>query len=345
MLIAQRKTQCFIREKMEKVRWGIIGCGDVTEVKSGPAFQKVDHSELVAVMRRDAEKAADYAKRHGVPAWYSNADQLIADPNVDAIYVATPPDTHAFYALKAIAAGKPVYIEKPMCRTYAECLDVNKLAEEKGVKVFVAYYRRKLPGFMKVKELIEKGKIGEVRMVTLHLWKHQKETAGAEMHWHVDPAVGGGGHFYDLASHQFDYLDFLFGPVATTKSIVRNQSKIYKAEDILSVAFEFENGVVGTGSWCFNSSEVNDRDTIEIIGTKGRIEYSTFDFIPVKLFTVAGIEEFSFPKPEHVQQNLIEQVVNDLRGNDTAVSNGQNGARTNKVLEEIVTKFYQNRNQ
>jgi predicted dehydrogenase len=326
---------------MDTVRWGIIGCGDVTEVKSGPAFQKVPHSELVAVMRRDAARAADYAARHGVPSWYSDADQLINDPHVDAVYVATPPDTHVFYAKKAIEAGKPVYIEKPMCRTYAECLEVNKLAAEKGVKVYVAYYRRKLPGFVKVKELIDSGEIGEVRMVTIQLWKHQNEKAGTEMHWHVDPSVGGGGHFYDLASHQFDYLDFLFGPIAEVKSIVKNQSKIYSAEDILSVAFEFEYGVIGSGSWCFNSSKVNDRDTIEFIGTKGRIEFSTFDFIPVKLVTLAGQTLFEFPKPDHVQQKLIEQVVNDILGNDTSVSTGESGARTNKILEEIVTEYYQ----
>jgi predicted dehydrogenase len=329
---------------MNKIRWGIIGCGDVTEVKSGPAFQKVPKSELVAVMRRDAGKAADYARRHGVPSWYSNADQLINDPNVDAVYIATPPNTHAFYAIKAINAGKPVYIEKPMCRTYAECLEVNKLAHQMGVKVFVAYYRRKLPGFLKVKELIGTGKVGEVRMVTLQLWKHQTILPGTEMPWRVNPDIAGGGFFYDLASHQFDYLEFLFGSVTTVKSIVKNQSGTYKAEDLLTASFEFENGVVGTGSWCFNSTKINDRDTFEIIGTKGRIEFSTFDFSPVKLLTSEGIEIFDFPKPEHVQQYLIEEIVTDLLGKGKTVSNGETGARTNFLLEEIVKEYYKPEN-
>ncbi|NCB07478.1 MAG: Gfo/Idh/MocA family oxidoreductase, partial [Bacteroidia bacterium] len=99
---------------MESVRWGIIGVGNVTEVKSGPAFYKTEHSKLVAVMRRDAEKAADYARRHGVEKWYSNATDLINDPEVDAVYIATPPDSHARYAMEAMRAGKPVYVEKPM---------------------------------------------------------------------------------------------------------------------------------------------------------------------------------------------------------------------------------------
>jgi predicted dehydrogenase len=329
---------------MQKIRWGIIGCGDVTEVKSGPAFQKAPNSELVAVMRRNAEKAADYAQRHNVPKWYSDADLLINDPTVNAIYVATPPDSHALYALKAIEAGKPVYIEKPMCRTHAECLEINKMASKKGVKVFVAYYRRKLPGFQKVKELIESKRIGEIRFVNIQLWKHQQETSAKEIPWRVDPAIAGGGHFYDLASHQIDFLDFLFGPISTVKSIVKNQSKIYPAEDILSVAFEFENGVLGSGTWCFNSSKVNDRDLIEIIGTEGRIEFSTFDFIPVKIVTSSGDELFHFTKPEHVQQNMIEHVIQDLLGNETAISTGESGARTNKILEEIVSEYYKHKN-
>ncbi|MFA9392171.1 MAG: Gfo/Idh/MocA family protein [Prolixibacteraceae bacterium] len=324
---------------MDKIKWGIIGCGDVTEVKSGPAFQKISNSELIAVMRRDAAKAADYSKRHNVPNWYANADLLINDPGVNAIYVATPPSTHALYAKKAIAAGKPVYIEKPMALTYAECVEVNEMAAKKNVPVFVAYYRRKLPGFIKVKELIESGDIGEVRMVNLQLFKHF-EVDAENLPWRVDPKIAGGGHFYDLASHQFDYLDYLFGPINEIASVVANQAKLYKAEDILSVAFQFETGIVGNGCWCFNSSSVNERDVIEVIGTKGRIEFSTFDFVPVKLITENKTEEFDFQKPEHVQFNLIEQIVADLRGEDSAVSTGLSGARTNKVLEEIVKKYY-----
>ena len=86
------------------IRWGIIGCGDVTEVKSGPGFKQAANSALVAVMRRDAGKAADYARRHNVPRWYANADELLADPNVDAISIATPPSSHAQLALQAAAA-------------------------------------------------------------------------------------------------------------------------------------------------------------------------------------------------------------------------------------------------
>ena len=116
------------------INWGIIGCGDVTEVKSGPAFNKVPGSRLIAVMRRDAEKAADYASRHQVDRWYANANALIQDPDVNAIYIATPPDVHEQYALAAIKAGKPVYVEKPMALNFASAKNMALAAAAAGAR-------------------------------------------------------------------------------------------------------------------------------------------------------------------------------------------------------------------
>ncbi len=323
---------------MNKVSWGIIGCGDVTEVKSGPAFSKVENSELYAVMRRNEEKAKDYAHRHGVPKWYTDADKLINDPQVNAIYVATPPDTHAFYAKKAIEAGKPVYIEKPMGLTFSECEEVNKLASSKKVPVFVAYYRRKLPGFIKLKNLIEEKAIGDIRMVNIQLFKNEK--LNDELPWRVDPTIAGGGYFFDLASHQIDLLMYFFGDFKEVNSIVDNQGGRYDAEDILSVSFQFENGIIGNGVWCFNSSEINNKDVIEIVGTKGRIEFSTFDFVPLKLYTEKETISFDFQTPQHVQYNLIEEVVSSIAENKLSVSTGVSGAKTNMILDKIVAKYY-----
>ena len=221
---------------MQEINWGIIGCGDVTELKSGPAFNKVEHSRLVAVMRRDAVKAADYARRHGVPKWYSDGDLLINDPDVNAVYIATPPNTHASYAIAAMRAGKPVYVEKPMARTYQECQEMIRVSKETNMPLFIAYYRRTLPGFLKVKELLDKGAIGKPLTVNIRLHKAygEMDQDPSAQHWHVDPEISGGGHFYDLASHQFDYLDFLFGPVTEVVGIAQNLAGLYRAEDTVS---------------------------------------------------------------------------------------------------------------
>ena len=99
---------------MEHVRWGFIGCGEVTEKKSGPAFNLIEGSEVVAVMSRRADRAQSYAERHGVKRWYTDPQALLNDPKVNAVYIATPPSTHATYAIMAMKSGKAVYVEKPM---------------------------------------------------------------------------------------------------------------------------------------------------------------------------------------------------------------------------------------
>lgn len=326
---------------MEKIKWGILGCGDVTEVKSGPAFNLVPNSELFAVMRRDAVKAEDYAKRHGVPKWYSNADDLINDPEVNAIYVATPPNAHAELTIKALKAGKPVYVEKPMALNFEECQHMIQASEKYNTPLFVAYYRRALPGFLKVKELVENGSIGKIRLVNLQLYKSLSNYKGTnDLPWRVDPKMAGGGHFFDLASHQLDFIDFVFGPVQKVKSIALNQAQNYEAEDVISASFLMPENVLVNGSWCFTVPDFLERDTIEIIGEKGKITFSCFDFVPVVLSTANGSQTYEFAKPKHVQQNMIQLVVNHLLGKAIAPSNGVSGARTNWVMNEVVKEYY-----
>ncbi len=326
----------------QTVNWGIIGVGDVTEVKSGPAFYKTEHSNLVAVMRRTAEKAADYAKRHNVPKWYSDGSELINDPDVDAVYIATPPESHAKYAIEAMRAGKPVYVEKPMARNYHECQEMIKVSEETGQKLWVAYYRRTLPAFLKVKELIEAGEIGKPLMVNIKLYQQARERnqAREEMSWHVFPEISGGGYFFDLASHQFDYLDFLLGEVTEVKGNAANLAGFYPAEDTVSGTWKHKAGVIGTGSWCFVVDETSTEDSIEIIGETGKIMLPCFSHGNLILKNSGGITEMKFDNPQHISQNLVQQVVNELRGVGSCVSTGISAARTSWVLDEMVKDYY-----
>jgi len=195
---------------MKTIRWGIIGCGDVTEVKSGPGLQKADHSKLVAVMRRSGELAKDYAHRHGVPRWYDNAEALINDPEIDAVYIATPPSSHKQYTLLSAQAGKPVYVEKPMALTYEECQSMIQACQDAGIPLYVAYYRRALDRFLKIKSLLDSKAIGEVRFVSMILYQPLPQDAldPAALPWRVQPEIAGGGYFVDLASHMLDFLDY-----------------------------------------------------------------------------------------------------------------------------------------
>jgi predicted dehydrogenase len=325
-----------------EIKWGIIGCGNVTELKSGPAFNKVEDSKLVAVMRRNAALAQDYARRHNVPKFYSDASELLNDSEVNAVYIATPPDSHALYAIEAMKAGKPVYVEKPMARNYAECLEMIRVSEETGMPLHVAYYRRTLPAFLKVKELVDNGSIGKPLTVNVKLHKAfgERNKFSDKQSWHVNPEIAGAGHFYDLASHQFDFLDFVFGPVTKVNGVAANIAGYYKAEDTVSAAFSFDSGVVGSGSWCFVVDEKSEEDSIEIHGTNGKIKFSCFDLGNVELTTKEGKQEFSFTNPENISFLLVQQLVGALQGKNDCVSTMYSAARTNYVLEEIVKSYY-----
>ncbi|MHA7108820.1 Gfo/Idh/MocA family protein [Sunxiuqinia elliptica] len=329
--------------KLDTVKWGIIGCGNVTEKKNGPPLYKTPHSELVAVMRRNGKLAADYAKRHGAARWYDHADKLINDPEVNAVYIATPPNTHAQYAIQAMRAGKPVYVEKPMARTYAECQEMVRVSEETGVPLFVAYYRRALPLFVKVKELLDQGVIGQPLAVNIRFYRPNKELtqAGDQLSWRVLPEIAGGGLFYDLASHKLDFLDYLFGPIENVQGTASNVGGIYPAEDTVAASFEFANGVLGTGSWSFFADAASIEDTIEILGTEGKLWFACFDPVKLTLRTQKGDVFFNFDPPEHVGGNLIQLVVDQLRGKGTCPSSGVSAARTNWVMEEIVKSYYE----
>ncbi|PIQ22736.1 MAG: oxidoreductase [Cytophagales bacterium CG18_big_fil_WC_8_21_14_2_50_42_9] len=322
---------------MEKIRWGIIGCGDVTEVKSGPAFSKVPGSELVAVMRRNAEKAADYARRHQVPRWYADADALINDPDVNAVYIATPPDSHADYTLRVAAAGKPVYVEKPMARSLAECQAMIAACEEAQVPLFVAYYRRSQPIFKKIKELLDSGAIGAIRLVNVCLYHPvAPDVQAGNLPWRLQPEIAGGGLFFDLASHQLDLLDFFFGPITNVQGQAANQAGLYPAEDIVSANFSFASGVMGTGLWCFTVGESARTDRTEVVGSKGRLVFSAFGNDVIELENEAGRQTFKIPYPEHVQQPFITDMVQQLLGNGTCPSDGKSAARTAWVMDKII---------
>ena len=321
-----------------EVRWGIIGVGDVCEKKSAPAMQLIPHSSLVAVMRRNGAKAADYAERHRVPRWYDSAEKLLTDEDINAVYIATPPDSHATYTVQAARAGKPIYVEKPMARTRAECKEMMEICGQYQVPLYVAYYRRTLANFLKVKSLIDEGGIGAIRAVDIKLIKPLDPdiVTSSEGNWRTNPKVGGGGYFYDLASHQLDFLDYVFGPIEQVRGHAGNQAGKYLAEDIVSASYQFANGVLGTGLWCFTAHKTAEEEMTTIIGEKGQIKYQNFGDNRVVLETTDGREVFEFDMPKHIQQPLIQSVVDDLLGVGSCPSTGETGMRTNWVMEQII---------
>ncbi len=318
----------------KKVRWGILGCGDVTEVKSGPGFRLAENSELVAVMRRNATLAADYARRHGVARWYDNAAQLIADPEVDAIYIATPPDAHLSAALQVAAAGKPAYVEKPMARTVGECDAMVAAFSERSLPLYVAYYRRALPRFVRAKQLVDSGELGKITSVD---YRYASPAHKAEAGWRTHVASAGAGLFLDLGSHALDLIDFLLGPLTDVHGFASNRGHTYEAED--NVVMQFRAGTVpGTATWNFAAAIAGD--VCRITGTEKVLEYSVFDNAPLRLSIPGGERAEEIPHPPHVQQPLIQTVVNDLLGIGTCPSTGESARRTSRVMDQVLDAYY-----
>lgn len=324
---------------METIKWGMIGVGDVTEVKSGPAFYKTPHSSLLAVTSRTREKAADYALRHGIPKLYQDVAALLADPDIDIVYIATPPSTHKEYALQVIQAGKPVYVEKPMAMSLVEAKEMYDVAKQKEVPLFVAFYRRALPYFTQVKQWIDKGKIGKILTVSVRLIRapYLSDLDPDTHTWRIKKEIGGEGYFVDMAPHTLDILDYIIGPIADIKGYATNLAGNYDVSDSVCASWQHDNGVLGTGTWTFSSVKEAEEDQIIITGTTGEIRFSTFDFSPVAWITSSGTQFFDFEKPKHIQQALIETIVQELRGEGYCPSTGESAIRTTAVVEKVLT--------
>lgn len=325
----------------KEIRWGFIGCGEVTEKKSGPAFGKVEGSKVVAVMSRSHDKASSYAQRHHISRWYTDAQQLIEDPEVNAVYIATPPSSHATYAIMAMKAGKPVYVEKPLASSYIDCQRINRVCEQTGVPCFIAYYRRYLPYFQKVKQLVLEGSVGRVVNVQIRFAVPPRDLDynSTNLPWRVQRDIAGGGYFYDLAPHQIDLLQDIFGPIVYAKGYSTNRGGLYQTEDSVSASFQFHDGLPGSGSWCFVCDESARTDRIEIIGDKGQICFSVFTYEPIALHNSQGRTEIHIDNPAHVQMPLIENVVRHLQGKTVCTADNLSATSVNWVMDRILGKI------
>lgn len=321
------------------IRWGMLGCGAVCEVKSGPGFYKARNSTLLACASADPALTRAYAQRHGVPRTYDRAEDLVADPDIDAVYVATPPASHKPLALLAARAGKHVYVEKPMALRYAECAEIIDTCRQFDRRLFVAFYRRAMPRFLQIRNWITAGDIGAIGCVTVvqHQPPAPEDLSRATLPWRLKPEIAGGGKFLDMGVHTLDFLDFLFGPIATVHGIAANRGGLYDVEDTVSAAWQHAGGVTGAGSWCYVAGE--HRDRVEIEGSSGRIEFEVFSDRPLTLVAGDEIREMVIPNPPHVQQPFIQSIVDELNGEGRCPGDPESAARSTLVADAILGDY------
>jgi predicted dehydrogenase len=304
------------------IGWGIIGVGDVTEVKSAPDVFRAEDSDVVHVMRRDADRARDFAERHGIARWSTDAQSVIDDPDVTAVYVATPTSTHAQYAIAAAQAGKHVLVEKPMAMSAGECEEMVAAADAGGVRLWVAYYRRALPRFVKIRELLESGLIG--RLLSVHtVWRKPADFTG----WRWDPDLNRGGEFYETACHTLDVLDLLLGPASDAVGVTSPD------RHAVAASYRFSD-VMGSGSWTFGTPDALEETVLA--GTKGTLSFASFTPTPIRVVTAQGETAFDVGDPQHVHGPLVATMLDEIRGIGRCPSSGTSALRTAALMDSIL---------
>ncbi len=320
---------------MANIRWGILGCGDVAEKKGGPALCQAEGSELVAVMRRDRAKAQDFARRHGAKRAYDRAEDLLADPEIDAVYIATPPHLHKEQTLLAAAAGRHVLVEKPMALSAAECDAMIAACADAGVHLHVAYYRRFYPKFVAARALIqEEGGIGEVVAARLQMCAPPPRVGEGGLPWRLRPEISGGGLFVDVGSHRLDILLHLLGDAAEVTGYADNRLRVAPAEDSVVFALRLRSGAQVSGS--FHFATALRRDVLEIYGTEGTAVFDPFD---AETFTLVGGKAsgaYRQPTPSPTHLPFVQALVRAYNGADVPHVTGVEGAKATRIMDVVL---------
>lgn len=312
----------------------MIGAGNVTEVKSGPAFNKAENSKLMTAMRRTPDKAEDYARRHSIPTWHTNANDLLKRQDINAIYIATPPSTHKEYAIAALKSGKDIYLEKPMAMNAFECFEITTLAKELKRKVCVAHYRRELDCFKKVKELIDSNAIGSIQNAKIEILQPAESDiiAQTDDDWRSNPKISGGGLFHDIAPHQIDLMINYFGEPEDFFGF--SHSTTNKVDDLVAGQILFKSGTIFQGTWNFNAPKNETKDLCSIIGSTGKIEFSFYKET-ITLRTKSTNETFTFSNPENIQLPLIDKVVKYFSGKGPNPCSGEEGLKVIEIMDKF----------
>lgn len=313
------------------IRWGILGCGDVAHKRIAGAIAHQADSELVAACRRDAAKLRDFCATYRVERAYTNGDDLISDPEVDALYIATPVHLHCPQTMAAAMAGKHVLVEKPMALSLSECEAMVAACQENGVTLGVAYYRRFYPIVERIGELLSAERIGQPLSITAVTATPFGFQPGDDGYWRVLPTEGGGGALMDIGSHRVNLFLSLLGDITSVQAFCNTVGATYQAENCASMIVRFESGAHGNVQ-CFFGSEV-DPDEFTIMGTRGRLVASPLNGSELVIETAEGCRVESHPSPANFNTPVVNDFVAAIReGREPRVS-GEEGKRTNEVLE------------
>jgi predicted dehydrogenase len=321
---------------MEKVRWGLIGCGDISRKRVAPALRDIAECELVAVNRARAELARQFAEEFGAKRWYGDWRELIADDEVDAVYIATPVYLHAEQTIAAAEAGKHVLCEKPMAMNVAECDRMIAACEANGVKLCVAYYRHFYPVIQRAKEIIASGEIGQPVIAQINAFERFNPQPGDDRYWFVNKEQAGGGPMMDFGCHRIEVLMNIFGPIKSTTSVVGNVLFDREVEDTAVATFAFETGLRATLTVTHAAFE--SQDTLGIFGSEGSVHIPVLNRGQMLIRTAEGEHEEWRPPHANIHQPLIEDFTRAVLDDRAPQVGGGIGREVARIEEEIYSQ-------
>jgi len=328
--------------KNGNICWGMIGCGDVTEVKNGPGLYLAEHSCLIGITNRTRSKAEDWVRRHGHGKVFDSVQELLADPDIDIVYIATTPDCHREYAIACAKAGKHCYVEKPIALSYQEAEAIRDAFSESGTRIFVAHYRRGMSRYKELRRLLKEGAIGKVRGLQVLRTQTQKPEElmdDAKKPWRVRKDISGGGYFYEANIHQLDLIDYLVGAAIDYRFTITNETGLYDSEDIVSLSMLTDQKVMVSGLWCYAAYEAMDR--IQIFGDRGSVEFQYGkDTEPIHFHTVdkGHWDICPFVHPNIGTEN-IQDIINELLGCGTCHSTLEAAMRSLKITDAVASRW------
>jgi predicted dehydrogenase len=318
---------------MATVRWGLIGCGDIARKRVAPALRDAEGGRLVSVSRARAELADDFAREFGADRWYADWREQVQDPEIDAVYVATPVDQHAEQTVVAAEAGKHVLCEKPMALDAESCGRMIGACSANKVRLGIAYYRRFYPLVKRIKEMLEWEEIGKIVLAQVNAFESYNPRPWEPGAWRLDPRQGGGGPMMDFGSHRIELLLNLLGPAAEVKGFLDRVRFERKVEDTATAVFRFASGAVGQITVTHAAAE--PQDTLDIYGTAGSIHVESVNRGELRIVGAFGDRLESLPPHANLHQPLIEDFVLALRKMREPGVNGETGREVQRLLDMI----------
>ncbi len=318
---------------MKKLKWGLIGCGDIARKRVAPALRDLESCELYAVNRKNPGLAESFAAEFGAKKWYASWRDLLSDPEIDAVYIAAPVYLHAPVAVGAAEAGKHVLCEKPMALNNGECDLMIESCMENNVKLGIAYYRHFYPAVEKIKEIIAGGGIGQVVHCQMNAFEYFNPQPGEPRYWLMEKEKSGGGPMFDFGCHRIEVLINLFGKIKRVEGFLANVRFNREVEDTAAALFKFESGPVAALNVSHAANE--PQDTLDIFGSKGSIRVPVLNNGTIIIKTGSGESEIKCPPEKNFHMPLIKDFSESILSGRLPVVRGENGREVNNILSLI----------